>query len=128
VHPCYARSMPNQPATFNKTVRIEGDLWDRAGQIATVQGGTRASEINAFLRWYTGEPGAQLPEPATRDDASPRADVDRYIRSRLVELEELRGAAYAALDRGVSIDDILDHVEDAGRHIGAATTRVDRAG
>ncbi|WP_020658380.1 hypothetical protein [Amycolatopsis benzoatilytica] len=58
--------MPNQPATFNKTVRVDGDLWDRAGQIATVQGTTRAGVINAFLRWYTGDPTAKLPTPATR--------------------------------------------------------------
>ena len=60
--------MPNQPATFNKTVRIEEDLWDRAGQIAGAQGLTRAAVINAFLRWYVGEPDAQLPEPATRKE------------------------------------------------------------
>jgi antitoxin component of RelBE/YafQ-DinJ toxin-antitoxin module len=60
--------MPNQPATFNKTVRVEQDLWDRAGQVATAQGLTRAAVVNAFLRWYVGELDAQLPTPATRKE------------------------------------------------------------
>lgn len=60
--------MPNQPATFNKTVRVEEHLWDRAGAVATAQGTTRAAAINAFLRWYVGEVDAQLPKPATRKE------------------------------------------------------------
>lgn len=61
--------MPNQPATFNKTVRVEQDLWDRAGAVAKAQGATRASVVNAFLRWYVGELDAQLPTPAERKEA-----------------------------------------------------------
>lgn len=57
-------------------------------------------------------------------DHDPRADIDRYVESRLVELGRLRAAAHAALDRGANIDDILDHVEDAGRHIAAAEAKV----
>lgn len=119
--------MPNQPATFNKTVRIEGDLWDRAGQVAGAQGTTRAGAINAFLRWYTGQDDAKLPEPATRTDngrAGHAEVIDRYIETRLAELGRLRADAHAALARGVDIDDILDHVEEAGRHVAAAGLRV----
>ena len=60
--------MPNQPATFNKTVRIEQDLWDRAGEVAAAQDSTRAAVINQFLRWYIGEPGARLPTSAQRTE------------------------------------------------------------
>jgi ferritin len=60
--------MPNQPATFNKTVRVEQKLWEHAGAVAAAQSTTRAAVVNAFLRWYVGELDAQLPTPATRKE------------------------------------------------------------
>lgn len=82
--------MPNQPATFNKTIRIEASLWNRAGEIAKAQGGSRATVINAFLRWYTGEPGAELPEPAQRKENTVNAttQLSRRLASYLGDTAE----------------------------------------
>ncbi len=44
------------------------DLWTNAKSIATASGIDGSKAVLAFLRWYTGEPGAQLPEPATRKE------------------------------------------------------------
>lgn len=62
--------MPNQPAEGQVTpnLRMPRELWDNAGQVATAQGTNRGTVIKQFLRWYTGEPGIELPEPATRKE------------------------------------------------------------
>jgi Arc/MetJ family transcription regulator len=52
--------MPGK-GTTRRTIRVDADLWTRAGEQA-VEGGTdRATVIKEFLRWYVGEPDAELP-------------------------------------------------------------------
>jgi hypothetical protein len=62
--------MPNQPAEGQVTpnLRMPKALWENAGEVAQAQGTNRGAVIKQFLRWYTGEPDAQLPEPATRKE------------------------------------------------------------
>ena len=62
--------MPNQrdPSKFGARVWVPRELWDNAGQITAAQGTDRSEAITQFLRWLTGEPGAELPEPATRKE------------------------------------------------------------
>lgn len=61
--------MPNQPAAgqVSPNVRMPRPLWENAGAVASAQGTDRGTVIKQFLRWYTGEPGAELPSPATRE-------------------------------------------------------------
>lgn len=124
--------MANQRAedAFKANFWTTRDLWTLFGNVTSAEGIDRTKDLINFMRWRTGDPDAKLPTPATRagDGRDPHGNVDRYIESRLAELARLRAAAHAALDRGVDIDDILDHVEDAGRHISAAATRVAKAG
>lgn len=56
-------SMANTP---RQTIRVDQALWDLAGEVAQAAGTNRSEEINTFLRWRTGEPGVELPEPAMR--------------------------------------------------------------
>lgn len=52
--------MPGK-GTRNRTIRVDADLWNRAGDAATDAGTDRATVIKDFLRWYVGEPDAALP-------------------------------------------------------------------
>lgn len=58
--------MPNQPKTPTRPIRVPDELWALAGQVAAAQGSDRTKAILAFLRWYVGETGAELPRPASR--------------------------------------------------------------
>lgn len=47
---------------------IPEDLRDNVDAVAKASGTDRSKALTAFCRWYTGEPDAQLPEPATRKE------------------------------------------------------------
>jgi hypothetical protein len=66
--------MPNQPAEgqVSPKVRMPRELWENAGAVTSAQGTDRATVIKAFLRWYTGEPKAELPAPAVREPGGDR--------------------------------------------------------
>lgn len=51
--------MPNVEKTPRQTVRVEKDLWDRAGEVVGPRG--RGEAIRSFLRWLTHETD-ELPE------------------------------------------------------------------
>ena len=46
--------MPNKPRASNphRSVRVENELWDKAGEIAEEQGTTRSAVIQEALRAY----------------------------------------------------------------------------
>lgn len=53
--------MPDTPL---QKFRAEKDLWDRFGEAVDVSPdaeANRSSVLRQFLRWYCGDPGAQLP-------------------------------------------------------------------
>lgn len=50
-------------------VWVPEELWATAGEVAAGSSTDRSKAVVAFLRWYTGEPGAELPEPAARIEA-----------------------------------------------------------
>jgi len=62
--------MANQRADdkFPGRVWAPRDLWQRAGALAAARGTNRGDEIIRFLRYYVGEAGAELPQPATPAD------------------------------------------------------------
>ncbi|MFJ2579994.1 hypothetical protein [Kitasatospora aureofaciens] len=45
--------MPNVEKTPRQTIRVEKDLWDRAGQVVGAR--NRGAVIRDFLRWLTHE-------------------------------------------------------------------------
>ncbi|MDT0270232.1 hypothetical protein RM844_28575 [Streptomyces sp. DSM 44915] len=55
--------MPNAEKTPRQTVRIEAELWSRAGEM--LGPGQRSAAIRDFLRWLTHETD-QLPERPER--------------------------------------------------------------
>ncbi|MEV6879132.1 hypothetical protein [Amycolatopsis sp. NPDC051128] len=62
--------MANQRADdkFPGRVWAPRDLWLRAGEVATARGTNRGDEIVKFLRYYVGEPDAELPTRASRQE------------------------------------------------------------
>jgi hypothetical protein len=58
--------MPGK-GTRNRTIRVDDDLWNRAGDEAHKVGTDRATVIKEFLRWYVGEPDADLPARPDED-------------------------------------------------------------
>ncbi len=63
--------MPNQrdPGKFGARVWVPRELWETAGEVARGNGSDRSDVIVRFLRWYIGEPRAELPTPAERKEA-----------------------------------------------------------
>jgi len=59
--------VPNQPKTPNRAVRVDGQVWEDAGQASAAMGTDRTKLINQFLRWYLRRPGAKLPERPPED-------------------------------------------------------------
>lgn len=59
--------MPNVEKTPRQTVRVEKELWDKAG--ATVGTRQRGQYIRDFLRWLTGETD-DMPKRPNTDHAS----------------------------------------------------------
>jgi len=66
--------MPGK-GTRNRTIRVDLDLWTRAGEAAESAGTDRATVIKEFLRWYVGEPGAKIPELRDLPASSDSSDV-----------------------------------------------------
>ncbi len=56
------RTVPNQPKTQHRSVRIEDEDWADADAASKRMGTDRAKIINQFIRWYLRRPGAELPE------------------------------------------------------------------
>lgn len=50
--------------TKPKQVRIPDEEWEKFKQVAGTR--NRAAVLVQFIRWYTGEEGAQLPLPPNR--------------------------------------------------------------
>jgi hypothetical protein len=53
--------MAKDPYTTPRAVRIPDDEWEALGAVAKAQGTDRTHAIRAFIRWYTGWPGATPP-------------------------------------------------------------------
>lgn len=53
--------------TAKRTIRVDADLWNRFATRAAKAGTDRTTALRDFIRWYVGEPAAELPrrEPAT---------------------------------------------------------------
>ncbi|WP_125673643.1 hypothetical protein [Amycolatopsis sp. WAC 04182] len=62
--------MPNKRAEGLVMARVwlPEDVWKNAGAVAEASGTDRSKAVLAFLRWYTAEPGAELPTPAERTE------------------------------------------------------------
>lgn len=62
--------MPNKRADGLVMARfwLPEDLWATAGAVINASGSDRSKELINYLRWRTGEPGVELPEPATRKE------------------------------------------------------------
>ncbi len=61
--------MRNYPGTAIRTLRVDDELW-AAFTAALPEGSDRSETLRAFMRWYTRERGARLPE---RPAAPPKA-------------------------------------------------------
>ncbi|WP_328893849.1 hypothetical protein [Streptomyces sp. NBC_00236] len=61
--------MPNVEKTPRQTIRVERELWDKAGQAVGAR--NRGAVIRDFLRWLTHETDQlpQRPADAERDNA-----------------------------------------------------------
>jgi hypothetical protein len=46
-----------EPHTTPRHIRIPDDLWEQCGDLATLQGKSRAAVINELLRWYVHDMG-----------------------------------------------------------------------
>jgi hypothetical protein len=53
--------------TARQTVRIDEKDWDDLGENAARAGTDRSAAIRAFVAWYNGRPGAELPERPAAD-------------------------------------------------------------
>lgn len=56
---------PGRPATGEtkkRNIRVPDPEWDDFGVGAAAMGTDRAGAANAFIRWYTHRPGAELPQ------------------------------------------------------------------
>jgi hypothetical protein len=59
-------TVPNQPRTQHRSIRIRDEDWSDLDATAAVAGADRAKVINQLLRWYLRRPGAKLPERPER--------------------------------------------------------------
>jgi hypothetical protein len=48
--------------TARQTIRAEEPLWVRFDEAATAADSDRSEVLREFMRWYSGEPGAKLPQ------------------------------------------------------------------
>lgn len=60
--------MPGK-GTPMKSFRLSDVLWERFGQSAKAAGMTRPAVLKAFILWYLGYPGAELPERPVQDQS-----------------------------------------------------------
>ncbi|MEV4389103.1 hypothetical protein AB0J68_25890 [Micromonospora sp. NPDC049580] len=49
---------------------MDEDLWAKLGEAAAAAGSDRSAILRELTRWYVGEPGAQLPRPASEPPAT----------------------------------------------------------
>jgi hypothetical protein len=54
--------MPDKPKTPHRVVRIDDELWTKAGAAVNAAGTDRSALVREFLRWYVRESGAALPK------------------------------------------------------------------
>lgn len=47
--------------TPTRPIRVDLELWGRAGEATAAASTDRSAIIREFLRWYLREPGAKLP-------------------------------------------------------------------
>ncbi len=47
--------------TPTRPIRVDLEMWDRAGKAAKAQGTDRSATIREVRHWYLREPGAKLP-------------------------------------------------------------------
>lgn len=55
--------MPDQPKTKHRMVRVPDARWDAFGELAEPN---RSAVLNAFIAWFTHEPGAKMPKRPER--------------------------------------------------------------
>jgi hypothetical protein len=48
--------------TARQTIRVDEALWDRFAEVATLDETDRSAVLREFIRWYIGEPGADMPQ------------------------------------------------------------------
>jgi Ribbon-helix-helix protein, copG family. len=44
-----------------RTIRVDGELWERVGEVARQLRTTRSEMIRSYLLWLVGTPGARPP-------------------------------------------------------------------
>lgn len=55
--------------TTRRVIRVGDGLWERFGQASQEAGMDRTAAIRAFMLWFTGYPGAELPaKPVLSED------------------------------------------------------------
>ncbi|MGW4825473.1 hypothetical protein ACWEP4_43020 [Streptomyces sp. NPDC004227] len=57
--------------TPTRPIRVDLGMWASFGKAAAEQGSDRSATLRAFMAWYLGEPGAELPERPTFGDSTP---------------------------------------------------------
>jgi len=55
-------TVPNQPRTQHRSVRISDEDWTDLEAATGTLGADRGTAIKQFIRWYLRRPGATLPE------------------------------------------------------------------
>lgn len=48
--------------TPHRTIRAEQSEWDPFGKAAKAVGSDRTAVLRQFMRWFSGQPGAELPQ------------------------------------------------------------------
>ncbi|MEV5131653.1 hypothetical protein AB0K87_14395 [Streptomyces sp. NPDC053705] len=70
--------MPNVEKTPRQTIRVERELWDKAGQAVGVR--NRGAVIRDFLRWLTHETDQLPARPAADRDNAQSAESPQGTR------------------------------------------------
>lgn len=68
--------MPNAPRTKTKAFRLDDELWEEAGDATAAVGLDRTAVVRAFLEWYVGRDGAQLPQRPVDVEPAPETAED----------------------------------------------------
>jgi|ADGO01.1.fsa_nt_gi Ribbon-helix-helix protein, copG family. len=51
-----------------RTIRVDGELWERVGEVARQLRTTRSEMIRSYLLWLVGTPGARPPSRPALDN------------------------------------------------------------